>query len=288
MSFFDQVYDEMSWEEVCSRLPSELAVDALLRRINNLNTLQLFFDHAGDKLTGIKQIKERVNDIVSNEAPADVFDALENKYERVLFNWLDDSNRKRLRDDDPDKLSIKFLFNSTDSDDKDGLLNILNKILEGDVKFSHLRAVLNKADSSVFAHLLNVILKDQRPEVITSILSVGSASNCAMINDYHRTIAIKAMAKCATTPPITSINVLSINVFKGLRPLERLVALERYLQFFPKYRKVPAFNPEPSKEEFELILFAGCLEYNERINKINELYNLITEADYPEKEDEDE
>ena len=49
------------------------------------------------------------------------------------------------------------------------------------------------------------------------------------------------------------------------------------------------FNPAPSFDEFQMILFAGCIEYNERIVKINDLYKLITEADPPvKKDDEDE
>ena len=48
MSFFDQAYDEMSWQEICYRLPSELAIDALQRRINNLDTLRMFFDNVGN------------------------------------------------------------------------------------------------------------------------------------------------------------------------------------------------------------------------------------------------
>ena len=51
---------------------------------------------------------------------------------------------------------------------------------------------------------------------------------------------------------------------------------------------MPVFNPAPSEEEFQLILFAGCIEHNERVVKLNELYKQITEADPPKDADEDE
>ena len=44
MSFFDQAYDDMSLEEVCYRLPSDLAVNALKRRVTNLDTLMSFIE----------------------------------------------------------------------------------------------------------------------------------------------------------------------------------------------------------------------------------------------------
>ena len=49
MSIFDQAYDNMSWQEVCYRLPGDLAVNALKRRVNNLDTLKMFFDNVGRK-----------------------------------------------------------------------------------------------------------------------------------------------------------------------------------------------------------------------------------------------
>lgn len=290
MSFFDQVYDDMSWEEVCYRLPSELAINALLRRITNLQTLRMFIESVGTQPSGIKELKAHVNEILSNEKPDDIMGEFsEDKFEKVLFNWMEDNNRKRIRDNDPDSLSMKYLFNSTDSDDLDGMNVVLNRILsESMINSSHMRAVLNKADDAVFASMLDTILKDSRPEVRVMVLSVSGATNKGMISDLQRTIGLKALAKCGSTRPVASMSVLPIDVFSNLKPLERLTALERYLDYFPTYRKVPAFNPEPTKEEFDMILFAGCIEHNDKVTKLNEKYHLITEADLPQAEDEEE
>lgn len=290
MSFFDQVYDDMSWEEVCYRLPSELAVNAILRRVTNLQTLRMFMESVGTQPSGIKELKNHVNEILSGEEPDDIMKEFpEDKFEKGLFNWMDDTNRKRLRDNDPDGMSMKYLFNSTDSDDRDGMKVVLDRILsEQSINPLHLRATLNKADDVVFASMLDTILKDSRPEVRVQVLSVSGVSNKGMISDLQRTIGLKALAKCATERPTATMSILPIDVFSNLKPLERLTALERYLNYFPSYRKIPAFNPDPTKEEFDMILFAGCIEHNDKVTKLNEKYHLITEADLPQEDDDED
>lgn len=287
MSFFDQAYDEMSWEEVCYRLPSDLAVASLKRRVSNLDTIRMLFENVGSAPAVVNALKSHVNDILNGEDPDDILDLFAEDYEKVLFAWLDESNRKRVRDHDPDKLSLKFLFNTTDSDDKSGLTTVLDKVLaESVVNQSHLRAVLNKADDIVFGSMIDKIVRDSRPEVRVSLLSIGGSSNRAMISDHQRVMGLKALSKCSSRPP--TMNILPIHVFAELRPLERLNALEAYFNYFPVYKKVKAFDPAPSKEEFDMILFAGCIEHNDRVTKLNEKYRLITEADPPKSEDSEE
>ena len=289
MNFFDQAYDEMSWKEVCYRLPSDLAVRALQRRITNLDTLRMFFENVGSQPASVKPLKEHVNSLVAQEDPKDVMDLFEKDYETTLFNWLDDDNKKRIKNDDADRLSTKFLFNVTGADDKEGLNVLMERVLADSIlNQSHLRSILNKADSDIFNTLIDKVLKDSRPEVRVCALGVAGLSNQESLSDFQKTIALKALAKCANPHPVGSISVLNVDVLSNLRPDERLTALERYFNYFPRYRKVAAFNPMPSKEEFDMILFAGCIEHNDRVTKLNETYQLITEADPPEVEDEEE
>jgi len=288
MSFFDQAYDDMSWEEVCYRLPSELAVNALLRRVTNLQTIHMFFESVGDQPSGNKELRSHVNNILSAEEPDDIMSEFEDeRFEKVLFNWMDDVNRKRIRDNSSDDLSIKFLFNATDSNDQGGMKIILDKVLsEQNINISHLRSTLNKADDTVFVSMIDTILKDSRPEVRVMVLSVSGTTNKNTISDLQKTIGLKALVKCTTSNPVVSI--LPISIFNNLKPLERLTALVKYFNYFPIYRQVPVFDPVPTKEELDLILFAGCIEHNDIVTSLHEKYLLITEAEPPKEKDEEE
>ena len=289
MSFFDQAYDNMSWQEVCYRLPSELAVAALQRRINNLDTLRMFFDNVGTRSIGIPVLKELVNEIVTDEEPDDIMEMFEKDYEQVLFNWLDNNNRKRIKEHDPDKLSTKFLFNATDSDDREGLKVILDRILQEDpFSQAHLRAVLNKTDDEHFNTLIDTVIRDSRPEVNVCVLGVAGMSNKSLISNHQKVLGLKALVKCQDYHPTASMSVLNVDVFGALKPLERLTALEKYFSYFPIHRKIPAFDPAPTQEEFDMILFAGCIEHNDKVTKLNETYKNITEIDPPEAEEEDD
>jgi hypothetical protein len=289
MSFFDQVYDDMSWNEVCYRLPSDLAINALQRRINNLDTLRMFFDSVGSQPVSVQSLKEHVNAIISDEDPEDILDTFEKDYEKTLFNWLDNTNRKRIKDHDPDKLSTKFLFNATDSDDDKGLKVILDRVLNEDpFSQAHLRAVLGKTDDKHFNSLIDTVLRDSRPEVRVCVLGVSGLSNKSLISDHQKVIGLKALVKCGNHRPVTSMSVLNVGVFGSLRPLERLSALETYFSYFPKYRKIQAFDPAPTQEEFDMILFAGCIEHNDKVTKLHEAYKLITEEDAPEPDVDEE
>lgn len=286
MSFFDQIYDEMTWEEVCSRIggEGELAVNALRRRITNLETLKMFFDNAGKKPTIVKALKEHVNSILNQFEVNDIFNAFgDEKYQPTLFTWMDQNNITRFRGFDQAKLGTKFLFNITDAKDQAGLEAMMHKILaEPEVNQPHLRAILRKADSKCLPTLLDCVLRDPRPEVKANILAVHGKD---MVSDLHKVIGLKALAKCKDNP-LASINVMSMGIFGILKPLERIVALEKYMSFFPLYKKTNVFDPASSWEEVQLILFVGCEEYSERIAELNKTYKSITDEDPPEEKEE--
>ncbi|KKL14781.1 hypothetical protein LCGC14_2512230 [marine sediment metagenome] len=289
MSFFDQVYDEMSWQEICYRLPSELAVSAIVRRITNLETLRMFFDNIGSQPASVRNLKEHVNDVVAEAELDDIFEEFDTGYHPTLFNWLTQINIDRLKEHDPDKLSTKFLFNITDADDSQGLQSIFGRVLEETTPSqSHIRAILRKADDVCLAPLLDTLLKDSRPEVRACILCVPGLTNKKLVSDHQLVIGLKAFAKCAEAHPIKAVNVLNIKAFNNLRPFERLTALERYLGYFPHYKRVQAFDPVPTEEEFKVILFAGCIEYNDLVVKIDEMYKKITQMDPPHDKDDEE
>ena len=156
MGFFDQAYDEMSWKEVCYRLPSELAISALKRRITNLDTLRMFFDNLGSQPSSIKDLKDHVNSILSGESLDDIFAMFEEKYHPTLFTWMTQDNITRFKSYDPTKLSLKFLFNVTDSKDQAGLEAIFDKIIaEQEVNQNQLRSVLRKTDDKCLPPLLD-------------------------------------------------------------------------------------------------------------------------------------
>jgi hypothetical protein len=288
MGFFDQAYDEMSWKEVCYRLPSELAINALKRRITNLETIKMFVENVGSQPANIVALKDHVNDIISNEDVENILDVFEDKFHPVLFNWLSKNNSTRIKDHDPSKLSTKFLFNLTNSSDRSGLQEVFKRVLDEDASPSKIRAVLRKADDVCMPPLLNILMRDSRPEVRACLLCVPGLTNSELVTDHQKVIGLKAMAKCDRHIDFGYTNKLSINVFSALKPKERLEALERYLSFFPVYKRVEAFDPSPSDDEFRMILFAGCVEYNEEVNKINEKYNLIVNTDPPGEEEMDD
>ena len=288
MSFFDQAYDAMSWQEVCYRLPSDLAVNALKRRITNLDTLKMFFDNVGNQPSGVKPLKDHVNELLTANTIDDIFNAFgEPEYQPILFNWMNADNSKRFKGFDPTKLGLKFLFNLTDSKDQAGLDAIMDKVLaEPELSLAHVKSVLSKADDSVVAPLVNKLSLDARPEVRVCLLSVPG-SNSYKVSELQKIIGLKALAKCASNP-LTAVNILSMNAFSSLRPAERMIALERYLDCFPVYHKMAAFDPMPSEEEFKIILFAGCIEQNDTVNKILERYKQITEQEPPAEPDDDD
>ena len=286
MSLFDAAYDAMSWNEVCYRLPGELAVSALKRRVTNLDTLMMFFDNVGGQgAISVKALKDHVNELIAATSVDDLFAAFDETKQPTLFNWMTTANRERFKSYDASKLSLKLLFNLTNSKDGPALEAILDKVLaEQELNTAHIRSVLSKTDDSIVAPLLGKLAVDKRPEVRAMLVAVPG-SNADKVSELQKVIGLKAVAKCVENP-LVAVNMMSLTAFSTMRPKERLVALERYLGCFPLYHKVAAFNPAPLEEEFKMLLFAGCIEENDLVTKLLEQYKQITVDDEPEVKEE--
>ena len=287
MSFFDSVFDQMSWSEICCRLPGEQAVAGIKRRITNLDTLRLFFDNVGIKTKKNETIKSHVNQIISGVSVDDLLATFTTDKHPLLFNWLDDVNLKRVKSEGVAKLDVKFLYNAANSKDEAEMVSVMDKVLkEPELDQAKVRSVLHKADDNCMAELIGMILADPRPEVRCCVLAITGMSNKSKVTDLQRMIGLKAYAKCQSEEPLPYIMVMDFNLFSSLRPLERVIALERYLKCFPLYQHREVFPTPPTEEEFQVILFAGCMSETDRVTNIMKLYNQITKEDEPEEEEE--
>ena len=283
MSIFDQAYDEMTLTEVCSRLPGELASRAIYRRVNDLPSLLDFIKSVGTQPSFSKDLKLHINSVVAKIPSADLLSTFEKELHHSLFHWLDDDNKNRLKNEGKESLDTKFLFNLAKEDDLEVLSLVLTKTLaEPIVKQSAVLSVLDKADPSVFPQLLDVVIKDQRPEVKECILAVSKFGNKQLIGEMHKLVALKAFVKSGQ---IKVMNRLDFKLFSALKPKERIDAISKYFNYFPKYRKLRVFDSEPTEDEFSMILFAGCLEHNDVILKLKQQYKDITEEDDPHAEE---
>jgi len=286
MSVFDDAYDEMSWEEVCCRLPGNLAINAIKRRVNNIDTVKMLFENTGREPLRVPEIKQLVNSILSEETVDKMFDVLGSKdMQHVLYAWLDDSNTERLRDYKSDSMDIKLLFNVTKPDDKEGLIRVLSRALdEPDPPESYIKAIFRKANTECIPSLVDMLVKDKRDIVKASLLSLPLLYDSNFVSAHYKTIALKSLAKCSGN--LNTINRLNINAFVNLRPNERLTSLEKYFEHFPPYKKIKVFVPMPSDDEFKAVLFSNCAKYYDRVNKIKDTYDKITKLDDPDEEGE--
>lgn len=284
MSIFDSAYDEMSWEEVCYRLPGDLAVQSLKRRITNLDTLLMFFASCKNQGRAVSEIRSHVNSILNNYPAADILKQFGEEYHQVLFDWTDVANRKRLKDDAKSELTIKQLFNMTDAKDSKGLDEVLERILaDAEIKQSMVLSVLHKADVSAFLPLLNRVIRDKRDEVRCCVLSIGDVAKGKLVSDNMKIVGLKSWAK-GKDIGLSGIDTLDFNLISSLRPAERLDVLKKYLSKFPHYRKMSVFVKDPTDEELDLTLFAGCIDQNDLVVELKDLYNKITKDDKPADE----
>ena len=319
MSIFDKAYDEMSMAQVCSRLPGELSIRALKRRILNLDTLYSFIEINKHAHNNVQELKWLVNGILASASLDEIFEKFKPEAHPVLFQWLDDSNTKRIKDNAKDKLTTTFRFNLTDSTDEAELSSIMDKVLAEDLQgivntmdpncqdctslgeacdnhyvaptsensSKRIRAVLDKASPDVFKTLVEKVLADKRPEVKASVLGVVGSRNRRTLTDNQMLIALKAFAK-ADTSSLRSVKTLSYSIFAELRPLERLAALEKYFAYYPEYRKLEVFDPMPTLEEFKFLLFSCTVEHYERVETLISRFRNITELDPPVHEDDED
>lgn len=287
MSIFDQAYDKMSWKDVCCRLPGNLAVEALKRRATNLETIKMFVKNINSSAMKVNTLKSHINNILSNYTVNEILDTFDDpKDYPILFNWISNKNIERIKNQGYDKLDIKLAFNLTNSDDITGMSKILDKILaEPKVKQSHINAILRKADSICMPSILDKIIKDSRPEVRCCLLAIPGLTNNKMVSNHQKVIGLKAFSKCADSMPLAMINKLPISVFSALKVKERMIAMEKYLNYFPENHEISIFVPKVSDEEFNAVMFAGCIGEYEKFEKISDKYNKITK---PIKKDKKE
>lgn len=280
MSLFDAAYDAMSWEEISYRLPGELAVKALKRRIINLDTLFNFFASCGTNANGVKDVKEHVNIVLAKYSAQDILTKFSEEHHPTLFGWVNDANKTRLKKDGKAQLTTKFLFNMTDEKDGEGLEEVLDRVLSDvSVKPSAVLSVLRKANLTVFPQLINKIIRDKRNEVKCCVLSVGDDSKRKLLGNNMLLVGLKAFAKSGVE--LGNMDLLDFNLIASLRPGERLSVLKKYLSMFPLYHKRSAFVKDPTDEELDLTLFAGCIDQNDLVVELKDLYNKITKEDKP-------
>ena len=280
MSIFDQAYDEMSLQEVCYRLPGDLAVRALKRRVNGLPELLDFIKTVGSQPTFVPDLKNHINGLITTETVADVLTLFGQETHSSLFGWLDDANKNRLKNEGRDSLSTKFLFNLAGEKDLEDLKHVLDSVLKDAApRTSAVLSVLDKADSKIFPQLMDVVSKDTRPEVRECILAINNSANSNLVSDHQRTVALKAFVKSTSSLPY--MGKQNFKSFTALKPKERLDAISKYFNYFPSFRKIDIFEPSPTQEEFDMILFAGCIEFNDLVSKLSNRYKEITELDPP-------
>lgn len=285
MSLFDAAFDQMSWSEVSYRLPGNLAISALKRRITNLDTLLLFFDACGVKSNSVKELKVHINNILNGYSATDILDKFDEKHHSILFGWVDETNKTRLKTDGRAAIPTKLLFNMTNEKDAEGLGEVLDRILTApELKQAAVISVLHKADITVFPSLINRVVRDVRPEVRCLVLAVGTEVKRKIVGTNMSLVGLKALSK-STTEGSRFTDILDFNLFSQLKPGERLAALKRYLGQFPLYHKVSVFDHAPTKDELDLVLFADCAKYNDLMIEIKTLYNQITQDDKPEEEE---
>lgn len=284
MSIFDQAFDEMPWEEVCYRLPGELAVNALKRRITNLDTMDMFFECAQSQPSSIKELREHVNEVLMEYTPEEIFEKFPQEKHPLLFNWVNAANKSRLKEEGKDNLTHKFLYNLADENDVESLDKVMGHVLAQDpVVTSEVLSVLNKVSNKHFAPFLNRVLSDSRPEVRALALCVNDYGNRKLITRHQMVIALKALSKLGYFD--RPFEIVDFGIFSELKPLERLKTLEVYLRRFPKYQQIQVFDPAPTDDELSLVLFAGCIEHNDLVQKLYQTYKDITENEPPESEE---
>jgi len=287
MSIFDQAFDDMPWEEVCYRLPGELAVNALRRRITNLDTLDMFFECVQSQPSSIKDLREHVNSVLGEYTPEEIFEKFPQEKHPLLFNWVNAANKARLKDEGKDKLTHKFLYNLADDNDVDSLNQVMDHVLnQNPVVASEALSVLNKVSNKHFAPFLQRVLADDRPEVRALALCINDYGNRKLITKHQMVIALKALSKLSYFDRV--FEIVDFSLFSELKPMERLKTLEVYLNRFPKFKQIQVFDPSPTEDELNLVLFAGCIEHNDLVQKLYQTYKDITESEPPKVEEDEE
>lgn len=285
MSIFDQAYDQMTWRELTCRLPAELAVKAVKRRVNTLDDLKEFMGNCKADVVKNKDINCHVNGLIRNHEVDDILEAFPDEHHhKVLFAWLDADNSNRIKSNSIDTIDIKLAFNLTKGSDAEGLNTVLDRVLEDDSpKPSFVQSVLEKADADIFLPLVDKALRDSRPEVRAVPICLRNQRR-RKLTDHQQLISLKAYVKSNSS---RSLGVLDYKLFSGLRVDERYGLMKRYLESFPRFRKLNCFDPMPTDSEFDFLLFAGSIDYNDEMQYLKQLYEEITQMDPPLDDNEE-
>lgn len=272
-----QAYDEMKLYEVVCRLPGDYAMAALKRRVSSPAGFEKFFSTPDvDGAGKITAVKDYINEVVAGVSVASLLNDVDAKLYPKLFGWLSADNKSRILADGGNILSPEFVFNLSDKSNVDEMVFALRRVLEEpEPGVSKVTSVLNRADASCLNTLVGVVLKDARPLVVSSILSIYSKAD--KITDHQKMIALKAFAKIPESQAGSRhVEPVDFRLFQDLKPLERIMALGRYLGYFSAGGRAAPFNPAPSEEDFDKILFAGAFQYNDLVEDIKKKYQAIT------------
>lgn len=280
--FLNKIFDEMTWDELMCRLPGEMAVAAVNRRVSDFEKMKEFFEHQDRNAFNVVGIKDNINNIISNASVSDILAAFPKEKHPILFRWISETNKKRIMDEGKRELSIEFVFNLTKPDDLNGMTEILDRILaEPEPEIKKISSVIGKIDNKYFQQFAEVLLKDKRAQVRACILSANN-QGYDTLSDHQKLIALKALAKLPSAEQrLGHINQIDFPLFVNMKPLERLTALDIYLDYFPAHRKIQVFAAKPTEEEFHSILFAGCFDHTTLVENIMKKYKAITEEDAP-------
>lgn len=266
----------MTLEQVVCRLPGEYATKEFKRRIDGVDKFTEFFKITNRQTQEIKEIKEYINEIIDQTTIDELLNSIDSEYYHILYKWLNSDNSDRILKEGKegkDGLPINFLFNLTDKSDLNGLKEILNKILSNEPKASQIISVLCKSDQSCFQELTEIVLKDDRPFVRTSILSIMGARSFNQLTETQKVTALSALSFGKSNPDLF-IQVLDFNLFKQLEAIEKLKALKFYLEHFYKFKRTYIFCPEIDLESFDNSL-KDCSEYDQLKNEVVNLYDDI-------------
>lgn len=279
---FDRIYDQMDLREVMFRLPSEMAINAIKRRIKTADELPTMFAIQDKLSVKVPSLKSHINDLISGVEVEDLLEKIPVENHPHLFSWLDNKNSKRILESGNEKLTIELVFNLTDAKDIGGMTKVLERILKDtEPKLSKVSSVLRKIDSQYFLQLVDLVLRDQRDYIRTAVLAIPDG-NYKLLSETQKMIAVKALAKVpASCESPKAIQKIDFKLFQNLKPLERIMALDKYLDYFSKYKKIKVFDPAPTEDELNAILWAGCFEYNDLVEEIKTKYMDITENEKP-------
>lgn len=294
MGFFDDAYDEMSFKEVSFRLPSELAISSIKRRVNNTESAVEFINSA-PKAFEFKEVKDIVNSVMVSDGFKGFFDAFKEK-EATLFKWVSKDNRANLIENHFSDIPLKLAFNMVDKNDADKMKLLFNMIIRDpeSVK-AQMRAIIDKASVSLKMELIDAVVKSSRDDLKIGVLETSFDKWEELVDNRTIHLCLKSLASHAIKNDFdvnfVPINALSFSSFDKLKPMERLASLKAYLKAVdavkrPSGSKIKPFKEDITEEQIENALFAGSVNENDLVTEIKGLFSSIVDPKKEEKADE--